>query len=415
MSKKESKGKLNILFLTLLDFEDFNQRNIYTDLINEFIENGHNVFVVSPVEKKNWVNFKIIKAANYMIVKPKIGNYQKTNILEKGISVVTLEKFFINAIKKHYCDVVFDLILYSTPPVTFANAVSFVKKRDGATSYLLLKDIFPQNSVDLGILSKKGIKGFIYKYFRYKEVKLYKKSDFIGCMSDANKEYILKNNRFVTDEMIEVNPNSEKNDLLAVNDNGRNLRSFFGIPSNKKIFIYGGNLGKPQGVDFILKCIGDNEKREDVFFAIFGSGTEYNKIQNYITSNDIRNASIHTQQEKEVFEKLVALADVGMIFLDYRFTIPNFPSRLLTYMKQKKPVLITSDPITDIGKIAKENNFGDYCYSNNLEEFGKLVINFKENYDLKLMGNRAYDYFLANYTVEETYKKIMRKYGSEIK
>lgn len=53
-------------------------------------------------------------------------------------------------------------------------------------TYFLLKDIFPQNAVDLGFLSKAGLKRSIYKYFRKKEIELYKISDYIGCMSNTN-------------------------------------------------------------------------------------------------------------------------------------------------------------------------------------------------------------------------------------
>jgi len=37
-----------------------------------------------------------------------------------------------------------------------------------------------------------------------------------------------------------------------------------------------------------------------------------------------------------------------MIFLDYRFQIPNFPSRLLSYMAAGMPVIVATDPNTDM-------------------------------------------------------------------
>ena len=88
----------------------------------------------------------------------------------------------------------FDLVLYSTPPITLQKAVSYVKNRDGAATYLLLKDIFPQNALDLGMLKKTGVKGLFYRYFKNKEIKLYVVSDYIGCMSEANVEFLLKHN-----------------------------------------------------------------------------------------------------------------------------------------------------------------------------------------------------------------------------
>ena len=161
---------MNVLFLTLLDFNSIDEHNIYTDLLRKFYQEGHSVYVVSPVERKNNQKTHYIKCDNHVgILKLKIGNIQKTNIIEKGISTVTLEQKFIQGIKKYYSDIKFDLILYSTPPITLQKAVKYVKTRDNATTYLMLKDIFPQNAVDMGMLSKHGLKGILYKYFRLKE------------------------------------------------------------------------------------------------------------------------------------------------------------------------------------------------------------------------------------------------------
>ena len=173
---------MKILFLTLLDFDSLEKSNIYTDLLREFVANKHEVYVVSPVERRKKEKTHIIRDDSVTILKLKIGNMQKTNVIEKGFSTLFVERQFIAGIKRFYADVQFDLVLYSTPPVTLGKAVAYVKKRDGAKTYLLLKDIFPQNAVDMGMLSKNGLKGIIYKYFRKKEKWLYGISDYIGCM-----------------------------------------------------------------------------------------------------------------------------------------------------------------------------------------------------------------------------------------
>ena len=48
------------------------------------------------------------------------------------------------------------------------------------------------------------------------------------------------------------------------------------------------------------------------------------------------------------------ICDSELIFLDYRFTIPNFPSRLLSYMQAKLPVLACTDPNTYIEMLLKK-------------------------------------------------------------
>ena len=138
---------MNVLFLTLLDFSTIDENGIYTDLMREFVKDDHNLYIISPTEKRKNEPTKLIDNGKVKILKLQIGNTQKTGLIEKGISTLTIESKFKNGIKKYFDDVKFDLILYSTPPITLQKAVEFVKYRDQAKTYLLLKDIFPQNAV----------------------------------------------------------------------------------------------------------------------------------------------------------------------------------------------------------------------------------------------------------------------------
>lgn len=133
----------------------------------EFIKNGHKVYCISPAEKKTGIQTHFEE--NGHLLKLRIGNIQKTNIIEKGVSTIMIELQFVSAIKKYFGNVKFNLVLYSTPPITLANAVNYIKSRDGAKTYLMLKDIFPQNAVDLGMMHTNGLAGMAYKYFRNKE------------------------------------------------------------------------------------------------------------------------------------------------------------------------------------------------------------------------------------------------------
>ena len=401
---------MNVLFLTLLDFDSLDERNIYTDLLREFAKHGHNLFVISPVERRRKQATKLLKTDKATILRLRIGNTQKTNIIEKGISTISIEPRFIFGIKKYFFDVKFDLIIYSTPPITFCNAIEYVKKRDGAKSYLLLKDIFPQNAVDLGMMSKSGIKDLIYKVFRNKEKKLYKISDYIGCMSQANVDYVLKHNTDINPEKVEICPNSVEVVDMSVDEKMRDeIRRKYDIPLDKKIFVYGGNLGMPQGINFMIDCLKIQKKKDEVYFLIVGDGTEYGKIESYVDNDKPSNVKLMKRLVKEDYDKIVAACDVGMIFLDYKFTIPNFPSRLLSYMQAKIPVLVCTDPNADIGSIVVDGGFGWKCYSNDVKEFN-LCVDKALNADLEEMGNSAKKYLENNYDVKQGYGIIMRHF-----
>ncbi|WP_260284807.1 glycosyltransferase family 4 protein [Peribacillus aracenensis] len=399
---------MNVLFLTLLDFSTIEESGIYTDLLREFVKDQHNVFIISPTEKRKQKTTRLIDKGNYKILKLQIGNIQKTNMIEKGISTLTLESNFLRGIKNYFSNVKFDLVIYSTPPITLQKAVEYVKMRDNAKAYLLLKDIFPQNAVDLGMIKKTGIIGFLYSYFRYKEKRLYKISDYIGCMSQANVDFLLKHNPEIPPNIVEICPNSiepmnnKKDEELIVE-----IKKKYSIPLGKTTFIYGGNIGRPQGIDFLIECLAANKANDKVYFVIVGSGTEYNKLKTFFDNEKPSNALLFSQLPKVEYEVLANSCDVGLIFLDNRFTIPNFPSRLLSYMQASMPVLAATDVNTDIGEIVEHGEFGFWCESSNVEQFNKKVHQLCDN-ELRIqMGLNARRYLEDNYTAKHSYEIIM--------
>lgn len=397
---------MNILFLTLLDFKSIQDHNIYADLMREFVRNGHKVFIISPVERRQNQKTSLIQEENVLILKLKIGNTQKTNIIEKGISTVTIEPLFISGIKKYFSDVKFDLVLYSTPPITFCNAIEFVKKRDGAKTYLLLKDIFPQNAVDMGIMSKSGVKGLLYKYFRSKEKKLYALSDRIGCMSQANIDYVLKHNPAVSAEKVELCPNSvEPIDMRVSEEEKLAIRKKYDLPLDKKLFVYGGNLGRPQDVPFIVECLKACAKITDAYFVIAGTGTDRHFLEEYVEAEKPRHVKLFGYIPKDEYDKMIACCDVGLIFLDHRFTIPNFPSRLLSYMQVGLPVLACTDANTDVGKVIVDDGFGWWCESNSAIAFRETVSNILQD-GIAAIGNKSKNYLMDYYSTEKAYDTI---------
>lgn len=400
---------MNVLFLTLVSFDSLQVKMLYSDLLREFVRHGHDVYVISPCERRENIPTHVIQEDRATILRLRIGNTQKTNLIEKGISTLLIERQFTAGIKQYFRDVKFDLVLYSTPPITLVSAIDFVKKRDQAKTYLLLKDIFPQNAVDLGMLTTTGPKGLIYKHFRRKEKKLYRISDRIGAMSQANVDYVIQHNPEVDPKIVEVCPNSIEVVDKSVDAETRNsIRAKYGIPLDKKVFVYGGNLGKPQGIPFLIECLRQCSDIEDVFFLIVGDGTEYWMLEEYARQSEQKNLKLMKRLPKEDYDAMVGACDVGMIFLDHRFTIPNFPSRLLSYMQAKLPVLASTDPNTDIGKVIVEGGFGWWCESDCPQAY-KAMIGDVLSENAQMIGERGFEYLKEHYSAENAFWTIVNR------
>lgn len=395
---------MNVLFLTMNVFTDIEMHNIYSDLMKEFIQHGHRPYIVTPREKKLGEKTELIDYPEYSLLKVQIGNTSNVSLIEKGISTVTLSSQFYHAVKNMLGHLQFGLILYSTPPITLATPIRRLKKLFKCKTYLMLKDIFPQNAVDLGMFSQSSP---IYKYFRLQEKKLYQVSDKIGCMSLANVEYVLKHNPEIPRDKIEICPNAIIPHELENRDGYRRaVRYKFGIPDNAVVYLYGGNLGKPQGIPFLIQCLSAMKNQEKCFFVICGSGSEYGLIEKYVEEEKPRNVRLINFLPKQEYDELVKGCDVGLIFLDYRFTIPNFPSRALSYMEYAMPMVVCTDQVSDLGQIAEENGFGWFCPSNNVKQFAQCIQGICAE-QLEEMGNMARMYLEREYTAQTVYHLLM--------
>jgi len=188
-------------------------------------------------------------------------------------------------------------------------------------------------------------------------------------MSQANVEYLLAHNPEISQEKVHVNPNSIRPTPADSIQPDKELLKKYGIPESSLKLIYGGNLGKPQGIDFMLDVLKALSSQKDVFTLIVGDGTEYNKVAHFLEVEKISNAKLVKSLPKDQYLALLRTMDVSLIFLDHRFTIPNFPSRLLDYLDASLPVIAATDPVTDVGAVLEKARAGLWCESGSVNDF----------------------------------------------
>lgn len=396
---------MNVLLLTIAPKKS---QKMIRDIANEFVKDGHLVFVVCPADSEYPARkkFVLIDGVRYLFVNS--GNtVGKISIIKKVWNFVMTDPRYQKALRAAIDGIDIDVVLYSTPPITLANTIIWAKKKFHAITYLMLKDIFPQNAVDMGMMKTTGVMGIVWRYFRQKEKKLYGNSDFIGCMSPANCRYILQYNPEIPKERLGICVNSYLEEPIRVIDKNA-IREKYGIPKDKIVFLYGGNLGKPQGLSYFVDVMKSNKNKEDRFFLICGGGNDQKTIQNYIEQEKPDNVKFMSMISPDDFDDLSRACDVGLVFLDYRFTIPNFPSRMLSIMLNQMPILAATDTNTDVSEVIADGNMGWWCESRDPSEFSKLLDYICENPDqVVAKGKNARKYYEKNFTSRVAYHQIL--------
>ena len=371
-----------------------NSGSIYNDLVDCLIEHGHQIVICKSCsnEKKSTIS-KI--NSNLTILDIKTGDQFEHNMIKKGINMMLLEKQFIYGIKKFLKNNQFDLILYATPPISLNGVVKFCKKKYNAKTFLMLKDIFPQNAVDLRIIKQNS---FIDKVFSKKEENLYQLSDYIGCMSQKNLEYLRKFE----------DPIKNKAHLFF-NSIRINKEEKFAQSAEKKdrtTFLFGGNLGKPQNISFLLNIIDNLKDYPLANFIIVGKGSEDFLVKQYSEKNSI-NFQYLPYLKKSEYDKLLKTCDVGLISLDPRFTIANIPSKLPTYYACRKPVLAITDEFTDLRDMIETEKCGWWCSANQKKQIIDLIKEICQSKDEQILrGLNARSYALKYFDVEQNVRQI---------
>lgn len=391
---------MKILYLSIRYVVE--QEGLYQNLVSTLIKREHSITIVRSKHDISETKYETIE--KYLsVLSVKTGNPFENNLIKKGINQILLAQYFKNAIKKYLANEKFDLILYATPPVTLANVVKYCKIEYQAKTFLMLKDIFPQNAVDLEMIKKDSI---IFKYFKKQEKRYYQYSDYIGCMSEGNKKYLLTHNVNVHPEKVHIFPNSiEINEVQNIS-----------CHKEKTVFMFGGNLGKPQNIPFLLRIIKGLKNYNKAEFIIVGSGNFSSFISKFVEEANLTNFIYKEQIPQKEYEDMLKSVDVGLISLDPRFTIPNIPSKFQTYLKLKKPVLAITDRNTDLKEMIEEHECGWWCAADDEEKIVQTIKYICENKEEQICkGRNGFEYLKQEFDVEKNVDKIEEFMGLSIK
>ena len=399
---------MNILYMTPKLYKLEYGNGIYSDLCVRLKNRGHSLTVITT----SHLPCRMYIDNDISVINVCIGQQYGVNYFKKGLSFLRMPGRIKKAIKKNLVNKRIDLVLFESPPVMFGDCVPYLKKRFNCKVYLMQKDIFPQNAIDLGILKKRGIKGLIYKYFKSKEKRLYRNVDKIGCMSQGNIDYLAKYNLDVKSKLeIFYNSILPRNALIS-NDKKIEIEAKYEIDSGKINFVYGGNLGKPQGLLNLIDGIKQLSAFSKAHFYIIGRGTEKNFVEE--TAKEISNLKFYEFMPHDDFNDFVACCDVGIVALDSRFTIPNYPSRILNYMDNCLAVIALTDVNTDFKNlIIKQAQCGLWSDASNISAFIDNVKKMCNNrIELKEMGNKGNEYLKQHFHVDtcaDTIEKFMKE------
>ncbi|MCE2612447.1 glycosyltransferase family 4 protein [Flavobacteriaceae bacterium D16] len=382
--------------------------NLYSELVVEIHNNGHHIDVVAPALDHNKTGIQ--KEAGINVLRVPTLRLFNVGFLVKGLANLLLPYQYKKALKKSGLDLNYDLIITPTPPITLGVLSKWFKKKYNSKVYVILRDIFPQNAIDLGIMSKSNP---IYHYFRRQEKALYKTADYLGCMSQGNIDYVLKHNRSIEPRKLHLLPNWKTPKSLSKESEIKQIRKKYGL-DEKFVAFFGGNIGKPQKVENIAALMEACLDIKDLKFLIVGNGNEKARLEELIQKKGLTNVVQLGRVSESEYHKLVQASDVGLISLSEDFTIPNIPSKTISYFLAKKPVLAATDVNTDYYKILEKSGAGLWSEASKIADWKSNLLYLMENRNkCREMGLNGYSYMKEHLVTSKAYERLIAAVESE--
>lgn len=392
---------MKILFLLLHMDEENGSSNMYTDLIEEFRDQGHDVSVIAPSNNKKsymgqerGVRVLRVKSLPIMYV---------SNMIMKGVGMATLPYFYMLAYNKYLKDEKFDWIFMPTPPITLVDLVKRIKKKSGAKFYMILRDIHPQSSDSLGEIRFKWMVRYLYK----RSDLGYRISDVIGCMSPANIDFINKHHDIPESARCEVLYNWM--DYTPYEETNKNeLRVKYNL-HDKFVVLFGGNLGLGQRIENILDLAVHYRENSHIVFVIIAKGIKKKELEESVAKENLKNVLFIDFMPRADYLNFVKSVDLGLISINENNAAPTCPSKILSYMSLKIPTLALINRENDYGQIIENAGAGYWAVGSDKKRVYDLFDKLYADKELReKMGEDAYQFYEANLTTGNAYSDIIK-------
>jgi glycosyltransferase involved in cell wall biosynthesis len=334
------------------------------DLSREFARQGHalTVLLPSPELQQPWQQDDL---DGVQIVRLKAPRTKDIGYVRRTLGELIMPFAMMWQLRKSpLANERWDGVVWYAPSIFHGPLANTLKKASGCKGYLIIRDIFPQWAVDMGLMGR----GLPYRFFDAVARYQYSVADVIGVQTPGNRSYF---------ERWEQRPGRQLEVLQNWLDKPISVPCPIRIDqtplAGRKVFVYAGNMGVAQGMDILLELAEKLANRLDVGFLFVGRGSDAARLKAVAQQRRLSNVLFFDEIHPDEIPDLYAQCSVGIVALDPRHKSHNIPGKFLTYMQSGLPVLANVNAGNDLAQLIRTERVGQVCESNQVTELLQLT------------------------------------------
>ena len=369
------------------------------DLSREFVRQGHSLCVLLPSADQGepWKSEEFDGAQVLRLKSPRTKDigYVRRSLAELAMPFAMLQ----NLRKSPFAEEQWNGVVWYAPTIFHGPLVSALRKSSRCKSYLIIRDIFPDWAVDMGLMGR----GLPYRFFDAVARYQYSVADVIGVQTPGNRRYF---DRWKEQpgRQLEVLQNWLDKPLQA----RCSIRVDETAVAGRKVLVYAGNMGVAQGMNILLDLAETLRSRPDVGFLFVGRGSDAARLKAAAQSRQLDNAVFFDEIDPDEIPGLYAQCHAGIVALDPRHKSHNIPGKFLTYMRSGLPVLANINAGNDLAQMIRGERVGQVCESNQLDELLSLTEKLLDQIETDSgLSTRCTALFAREFAVEKTVRQIV--------
>jgi glycosyltransferase involved in cell wall biosynthesis len=334
------------------------------DLAQQFAALGHRPVVIVPSSMSGspWTVERLDGIEVLRVAAPPT---RAPSFVRRAVAEMWLPfAMFRNIRKSPFRSAKWDLLVWYSPPIFFGPLIWALRRSSGARTYLILRDIFPEWAVDLGLVRR----GPVYVAFKAIAALQYAVAEIIGVQTPSNLPYLSRWAR-PPRRRIEVLHNW----LAVTPDVGCSIAVEQTALAGRKVFVYIGNMGVAQGMDIFIDLIQCLRHRDDIGFLFVGRGSEFAKLEAAKASRELNNVLFFGEIEPAEIPGLLAQCHVGLVALHPDHKTHNIPGKFVSYVRYGLPVLARVNTGTDLEGLVEQQDIGRVYVGNSVGELKRLA------------------------------------------
>ena len=334
------------------------------DLSHELVRQGHHLTVMIPAYDidQPWL---LEKLGDVEVLRLKSPRTKDMSYARRTAGEFLMPFAMRRSLRKSpLANVCWDGVIWYAPTIFLGPIVNTLKKASGCPSYLIIRDIFPEWAVDMGLLGR----GLPYRFLKAVERYQYSVADVIGVQTPANVPYFSRAG-LRPDQRVEV----LQNWLAQAANIGCSISVANSALAGRTVFVYAGNMGVAQGMGILIDLAERLLNRSDIGFLFVGRGSDAKLLREEARRRKLGNVVFYDEIEPEEIPGLYAQCHAGIVALDPRHKTHNIPGKFLTYMQAGLPVLASINSGNDLIQLIKQERVGQVCTDQSVESLERLV------------------------------------------